>query len=110
MKAADIPDDVFLAAVAATLPMSAGSCWRFRHDVQAALERMLGTELPEKLFLAKARKLGARRLLEGCTRCSCRGDYHLPRECFEHRCCYSADFDWSAHPAWHPSWDCDTAG
>lgn len=105
MKAADISDDVFMLAVATTSPMHAGGCWRHRRTVQATLEQMLGTELPEKLFLAKARKLGKKQRLEGCTDCSCRGDYHLPRECRDNGCCRVPEFDWRTHPAYEPSWD-----
>lgn len=105
MKAADIGDDVFMDAVVATPPAHDGGWWRSRRDVQATLERLLGGELPEKLFLAKARKLGKKQRLEGCTDCSCRGDYHLPRECREHGCCYMAGFDWRTHPAYEPAWD-----
>jgi hypothetical protein len=108
VKCSDIPDDVFMAAVEATEPMSPGGCWRHRRDVRATLERILGTELPEKLFLAKARKLGRKRRLEGCTNCSCRGDYHTPRECRRWRCCYSPDFPWDRlHPAYSPEWEND---
>ncbi len=108
MKCADIAGEAFLAAVAGTPPMNPGGCWRHRGDVQATLERMLGHEVPEKLFLAKARKLGSKRKLEGCTRCTCRGDYHLPRECRLHHCCYDRGFDWRGHPEYDPSWEDDT--
>jgi hypothetical protein len=108
VKCADISDDVFLAAVADTPPVWPGSCWRMRQDVRVTLEQALGHEVPEKLFLAKARKLGQKRKLEGCTDCSCRGDYHLPRECRLHGCCYNGDdFDWRTHPAYDPSWEDD---
>jgi hypothetical protein len=107
VKCADIPEDVFLAVVEAVPPMSPGGCWRHRRDVQAELERRLGVPLPEKLFLAKARRLGQRRRLEGCTSCTCRGDYHLPRECRRYGCCYDSRFDWRAHPEYDPSWEVD---
>lgn len=88
MKCADIDDDVFLAAVAATTPMHPGlSVWRFRGDVKTTLDEMLGHPIPERLFLAKARKLGLKGKLSGCTDCTCRGDYHLPEECRARRCC-----------------------
>ncbi len=83
MKAADIPDDVFLAAVAATEPVSEASAWRMRWAVRETLQQQLGTGVPEKLFLAKARKLILRKKLHGCP-CGCRGDYHLPGTAF---CC-----------------------
>jgi hypothetical protein len=109
MKCKDIPDDLFMAAVAATEPMTPGGApWRHRRDVHRALEAALETEIPAKLFLAKARRLGRRQLLEGCTSCTCRGDYHTPRECHAGRCCYSPDFDWTTHPCWDPSWENDS--
>jgi hypothetical protein len=80
MKAADIDDDAFIAAVAATPPMHPGMTWRSRWAVHETLNQRLGTEIPEKLFLAKARKLGLKGKLLGCTSCECRGDYHLPGE------------------------------
>ena len=65
------------------------------------------TELPEKLFLAKARKLGEKGKLAGCTRCTCRGGYHTPRECHANRCCCSPEYDWRTHPEYDPSWEAD---
>lgn len=103
MQAKDIPDDVFLGAVLDT-PYSGPGPWRFRDDVKKTLERMLGHRVPEKLFLAKARKLGQQQKLEGCTDCTCRGDYHLPFECYLARCCYLPDFDWTQHPDYLPEW------
>lgn len=76
MQCKDIPDELFLDAVRS--PGEPGA-WRMRWDVQAALEREIGP-VPERLFLAKARKLMAARKLSGCP-CGCRGDYHLPDEC-----------------------------
>lgn len=84
-KCSDIPDDLFLAAVRVT-EHGESSYWRMRSDVQATLETAIGP-VPEKLFLAKAKKLGKKRKLEGCTDCTCRGDYHLPWECDERHCC-----------------------
>lgn len=108
VKCKDIPDDLFMAAVVATAPMTPGGFWRHRRDVQAELERMLGTPIPERLFLAKARKLGAKGRLEGCTRCTCRGDYHTPRECHAHGCCYPPGHDWRAFcPEYDPAWESD---
>jgi hypothetical protein len=80
VKAADIADEAFIAAVAATPHSNTSSPWRNRWDVHATLERQLGIEIPEKVFLAKARKLGQKGKLNGCTSCTCRGDYHLPEE------------------------------
>lgn len=77
MKAADIADDVFLAAVTATDPMGPAIAWRSRWAVHETLQQQLGAEIPEKLFQAKARKLVLKKKLHGCP-CGCRGDYHLP--------------------------------
>jgi len=107
VKCSDIPDDLFMAAVSATSPMSAASVWRHRRAVHATLNGMLGTELPESLFLAKARKLGLKGKLGGCTSCTCRGDYHTPRECHANRCCRSPEYDWRTHPGYDPSWEAD---
>lgn len=104
MKCADIDDEAFISAVAATPPRCASGHWRNRHDVHATLEAAFGLRIPEKLFLAKARRLGAKQKLEGCTRCTCRGDYHLPRECRDDGCCYTSGFDWTTHPAYDPAW------
>jgi hypothetical protein len=75
VKCADIADDIFLAAVTATEPIA--GTWRMRWAVQETLEARLGTEIPENLFLAKARKLMLKKKLHGCP-CGCRGDYHVP--------------------------------
>lgn len=84
MQCKDIPDDLLLDAVRRT---GEPGSWRMRWDVQAALEASLGP-VPEKLFLAKARKLIVRKLLSGCD-CGCRGDYHLPEECGSNpACCF----------------------
>ena len=94
MKCSDIPDDLFLEVVRYTLPRhelpadwepgkplpDGREPWRMRWDVKANLEFVLGHPVPENLFLAKARKLGQKGKLFGCTDCSCRGDYHLPSE------------------------------
>ncbi|MEW2302011.1 hypothetical protein AB0958_18895 [Streptomyces sp. NPDC006655] len=84
MQCKDIPDDAFLAAVLRT-PGYRGTPvephrWRSRQAVQAELEKVTGP-IPENLFLAKARRLGRRGLLGGCTNCSCRGDYHIAAAC-----------------------------
>ena len=78
MKCSDIADDVFLAAVTATAPVGGGT-WRMRWAVQETLEARLAMEIPEALFLAKARKLMLKKKLHGCP-CGCRGDYHLAGE------------------------------
>ena len=60
--------------------------WRMRWHVQAELETVLGP-IPENLFMAKARKLIARRLMGGCD-CGCRGDWHPADECTDpEHCC-----------------------
>lgn len=89
MQCKDIPDDAFLDAVRRTPGVRgdmAPEAWRMRWEVQAELEKGLGP-IPEKLFLAKARRLGRRGLLGGCTDCSCRGDYHIAAECPWDSCC-----------------------
>lgn len=80
MKASDIPDDVFLQAVRV-----AGDTWaeRWGHpgrrgsatwgDVTGVLRIILGA-VPERVVLAKARRLIRRGLLDGCY-CGCRGDW-----------------------------------
>jgi hypothetical protein len=84
-KCSDIPDQLFLAAVRMTEHLE-GGYWRDRGAVRETLEAAIGP-VPEKLFLAKARTLGKKGKLEGCTDCTCRGDYHLPWECDEKGCC-----------------------
>jgi hypothetical protein len=82
MQCKDIPDDEFLQAVL-RVPGTSVIGWRMRWDVHAELETVLGP-IPEKLLLAKARRLMDRGLLGGCP-CGCRGDYH-PR-CNDPYCC-----------------------
>ncbi|MGW0757120.1 hypothetical protein ACWD1Y_11630 [Streptomyces sp. NPDC002814] len=79
MQCKDIPDEALCDAVRRTRPLSSAVPWRMAWDVQTALETVLGP-IPNKLFLAKVRKLFAKRLLGGCD-CGCRGDYHLIEEC-----------------------------
>lgn len=89
MQCKDLPDGVFLDAVRRTPGYdgsTAGEVWRLRWKVQETLEAELGP-LPEKLFLAKARRLGQRGLLGGCTACLCRGDYHIAADCPYPTCC-----------------------
>lgn len=86
MQCKDIPDDVFLDAVRRTPAVDDSldpSSWRMRWSVHEELERVLGF-VPERLLLAKARKLMAAKRLGGCP-CGCRGDYHLP--CGQLYCC-----------------------
>ena len=77
--ARDIPDAEFLHAVRITPGVdgsTADDAWRMRWQVRTTLQARLG-EIPEKVFLAKARRLMRRNQLGGCG-CGCRGDYHLP--------------------------------
>lgn len=84
MKASDISDEVFLAAVnRARALRPAANRW----DVTAVLAghpEDVGTppvaydDMPAKVVLAKARKLIRRRLLDGCE-CGCRGDWRVVR-------------------------------
>jgi hypothetical protein len=69
MQAKDISDEAFLAAVQG----ATRGPWATRWDVTAALEA------PEKVVLAKARKLIRRGLLDGCA-CGCRGDFQVPAQ------------------------------
>lgn len=78
MQCKDIPDATFLDAVRAAPGGVVG--WRLRWEVHAALEEALGVDVPEKLLMAKARRLESRGLLGGCT-CGCRGDWHPSDEC-----------------------------
>lgn len=89
MQCKDIPDDAFLNAVRRTPGVDGTTephAWRMRWEVQAELEKELGP-IPENLFLAKAKRLGRRGLLGGCTDCGCRGDYHIATECPWPSCC-----------------------
>ena len=79
MQCKDIPDSTFIAAVLATPGVNGSTqpdAWRMRWNVQAELERRLGT-IPDNLFLAKSRKLMDAGKLDGCP-CGCRGDFHVP--------------------------------
>ena len=75
MQCKDVPDEAFIDAV-----RRAGEPgrWRMRWNVHELLEQEIGP-VPENLFLAKARKLIARGLMDGCA-CGCRGDFELPEE------------------------------
>ncbi|MET9528203.1 hypothetical protein [Streptomyces coeruleorubidus] len=79
MQCKDIPDEAVCDAVRRVQPSGPAAPWRMRWDVQAELEARIGP-IPEKLFLAKVRRLFAKKLLGGCD-CGCRGDYHLIEEC-----------------------------
>lgn len=70
MKTADLPNEVFLAAVkqaSADHPAK----WAMRWDVQALL-----SSYPEKIVLSKARKLIKSKVIDGCF-CGCRGDWEI---------------------------------
>ncbi|MER7937873.1 MULTISPECIES: hypothetical protein [unclassified Streptomyces] len=81
MQCKDIPDTAVCDAIRRTpgTGAPAPAPWRMRWDVQAELERTTGP-IPERLFLAKMRRLFAKGLVGGCD-CGCRGDYHLTEEC-----------------------------
>ncbi|MEU5181099.1 hypothetical protein AB0G49_13715 [Streptomyces longwoodensis] len=81
MQCKDIPDAAVCDAIrrAPHHNEPAGAPWRMRWDVQAELESRIGP-VPERLFLAKMRRLFAKHLVGGCD-CGCRGDYHLTEEC-----------------------------
>jgi hypothetical protein len=92
MQCKDIPDEVFLDAVRRTAGVGgsfAPEAWRMRWHVEAELEKETGP-IPERLLLAKAKKLTLRGLLGGCY-CGCRGDYHIATECPYESCCHQAE-------------------
>ena len=68
MKASDISEQEFMAVIIAASPKWV-SRWR--------MAEALGGKYPEKVVLAKARKLIKRGLIRGCG-CGCRGDFRLP--------------------------------
>ncbi len=87
MKAADISDEAFLSAVDDAIRLR-GPMWALgatRWDVGAVLaghpEDVGGTvveypQMPQKVVLAKARRLINRGLIDGCA-CGCRGDFRV---------------------------------
>lgn len=82
MKAADIPDDLFLEGIrelSVQAPWASPSSprWVMRYQIDAWLSGRLGIEIPWKVSLAKARKLIKQGRLNGCA-CGCRGDFELP--------------------------------
>lgn len=82
--ARDIPDEVFLAAIRQA--SRDGGC-ATRWDVGSVLAGLpvptdfsVEPPIPEKIVLAKARRLIKRALIDGCC-CGCRGDFQLrPRQ------------------------------
>lgn len=86
----DIPDEEFLLALIFTISINENfnpQNWRMRWEVKENLEAVRGP-IPEKVFLAKAKKLIKAKKLGGCD-CGCRGDYHLP--CNRVGCCVESD-------------------
>jgi hypothetical protein len=76
MQCKDIPDVLFLEVVRAcggAAPAGVAMRW----NVHAALEAAMGP-VPEKVVLAKAKKLIRARKMDGCA-CGCRGDFQLPK-------------------------------
>lgn len=87
-KAADIPDEAFLAAIdeVARQRSEPGRPWTLgasRWDIATVLAghpELVGAtaqdwpDVPPKVVLAKAKRLIARRLIDGCS-CGCRGDF-----------------------------------
>jgi hypothetical protein len=87
----DISDEVFLAAVDEAIRVRSGDderpwSWATRWDVAAVLAGHPGdvggspveyAEMPERLLLAKARRLIMRGLLDGCA-CGCRRSFSRP--------------------------------
>ena len=93
MKCSDISDERFIAAVDIVIRIRGAGCCAYtaaRWDVAAVLDghpEWIGqpealdgesVRLPQKLVLAKARKLIRRGLLNGCA-CGCRGDLERKR-------------------------------
>lgn len=74
MQCKDIPDALFLEAIRVSARTVSG--WAMRWDVHTALEAVMGP-VPEKVVLAKAKKLIRSGKMDGCT-CGCRGDFQLP--------------------------------
>ncbi|MEV4454465.1 hypothetical protein [Microbispora sp. NPDC049633] len=70
MKAADIKDEGFLAAVERV--NDSEDHWALVWDIEAAFPGV-----PRKVLLAKARRLIRRGVLDGCD-CGCRGDFYIP--------------------------------
>ncbi len=50
--------------------------WSMRRDVQEELEKMMKRRLPEKVVIAKFKRLEGRKMVDGCS-CGCRGDWQL---------------------------------
>jgi hypothetical protein len=79
MQAKDIPDDVFIAAVAVCCSRRANE-WGLprvcctRWEVTEELSQVMGVQVPEKVSLAKARTLIKQGRMDGCP-CGCRGDF-----------------------------------
>jgi hypothetical protein len=67
MQAKDIADEAFLDAVRQA--DAKHGCVTYWHVAELL-------EAPEKVVLAKARRLISRGLLDGCT-CGCRGDFEV---------------------------------
>lgn len=81
MQAKDIPDDLFVQAVAeCSLRQArewlAASAWCNRYDVTEWLSERMGVAVPEKVVLAKARAVIKKGRMDGCP-CGCRGDFDL---------------------------------
>jgi hypothetical protein len=87
--ARDIPDELFLDAVRVARGRNGVPQWATRWDVEAVLGGVTFPRdftaypdvpgVPEKVVLAKAKRLIARKLLDGCP-CGCRGDFEIPEE------------------------------
>lgn len=73
MKAADIPDDMMIAAVRMNARGPLGRATR--DSVTAEIRLRLG-EVPEQVVRAKHRSMVRRKILGGCW-CGCLGDWHV---------------------------------
>ena len=81
LQAKDIPDGVFVQAVAdcsvrAAAELGVPGSWCNRWDVGDELSRVLGFEVPQKVVLAKAARILKRGRMAGCA-CGCRGGFDL---------------------------------
>jgi len=68
----DIPNEVFLLAVDLVRYRDARIVTRW--DIQNELSWIYNQEIPDKLVLAKAKKLINQKKMDGCY-CGCRGDF-----------------------------------
>jgi hypothetical protein len=81
MKAADITDEAFLAALDEMTDRMGGPLRYGRmipRQFVGDVLRETTPDLPDKVVLAKARSMIKRKVIEGCG-CGCRGDFCRPK-------------------------------